>query len=179
MTFYYDFVDFVTPKKCLGLQNFVGIFQNLLDFWSSSSEKNIKQLPSLKKCSFSSCSSNLIYGHSEFLILSRAGLRIGASKLSGGHLEKDQVKFLSNLKILFSSAYCRIKRMNIFPPFPTSLPYQQYHLCMDWKGGTTSTIEGKHLIVDQPILFVLPSCLSINAYLQTSFCCMIVLCLIL
>ena len=39
MNFDYDFVDFVTPKKCLGLQNFVGIFQNFLDFFSSNSEK--------------------------------------------------------------------------------------------------------------------------------------------
>jgi len=31
----------VTPKKFLGLQNFVGIFQKFLDFFSSNSEKNI------------------------------------------------------------------------------------------------------------------------------------------
>ena len=31
----------MTPKKILALQNFVGIFQNFLDFFSSNSEKNI------------------------------------------------------------------------------------------------------------------------------------------
>ena len=32
--------NFVTPKKFLALQNFVGIFQKFLDFFSSNSEKN-------------------------------------------------------------------------------------------------------------------------------------------
>jgi len=31
----------VTPQKILALQNFVGIFQKFLDFFSSNSEKNI------------------------------------------------------------------------------------------------------------------------------------------
>ena len=33
--------NFVTPKKFLALQNFVGIFQKFQDFFSSNSEKNI------------------------------------------------------------------------------------------------------------------------------------------
>ena len=33
--------NFVTPQKNLALQNFVGIFQKFLDFFSSNSEKNI------------------------------------------------------------------------------------------------------------------------------------------
>ena len=33
--------NFVTPQKILALQNFVGIFQKFLDFFSSNSEKNI------------------------------------------------------------------------------------------------------------------------------------------
>ena len=31
----------MTPQKILALQNFVGIFQKFLDFFSSNSEKNI------------------------------------------------------------------------------------------------------------------------------------------
>jgi len=31
----------VTPQKILAVQNFVGIFQKFLDFFSSNSEKNI------------------------------------------------------------------------------------------------------------------------------------------
>ena len=79
MTSDYNFVDFITPTKILGLQNFIGIFQIFLDFWSSSFEQNIKQPLSLKKCFFSCCCSNFIYEDSEFLILPRAGLRIWAS----------------------------------------------------------------------------------------------------
>ena len=33
--------NFVTPQKILAVQNFVGIFQKFLDFFSSNSEKNI------------------------------------------------------------------------------------------------------------------------------------------
>merc|ERR1712177_177108 len=33
--------SFVTPQKILAVQNFVGIFQKFLDFFSSNSEKNI------------------------------------------------------------------------------------------------------------------------------------------
>ena len=33
--------NFGTAKKFLGVQNFVGIFQKFLDFFSSNSEKNI------------------------------------------------------------------------------------------------------------------------------------------
>ena len=33
--------NFVTPQKNLAIQNFVGIFQNFLDFFSSNYEKNI------------------------------------------------------------------------------------------------------------------------------------------
>jgi len=31
----------VTPQKILALQNFIGIFQKFLEFFSSNSEKNI------------------------------------------------------------------------------------------------------------------------------------------
>ena len=73
------FCGFCNSKKKFGPQKFCWNFSEFFRFLVQQFWKNIKQLPSLKKCSLSSCSSNFIYGHSEFLILPRAGLRIWAS----------------------------------------------------------------------------------------------------